>query len=179
MNINNFRDELKFILNDTIDWLKFAEAKHVGLITFNLALLALNFSLLDSSLFKNFSFLIFILILSNFISISISILSFLPQIMDLKPIQKLLKKYIFNTSNNTNLLFYKVIAQYDANTYATKLIEKYSNNQINNISSFDLDLSNQITSISKLCCAKYYLFSINIKILIIPFIISIAMLIIA
>ena len=176
----NCREELKFILSDVIDWLKFAEAKNVGLITLNLALIAINFDLLSNPIFKTFKILIYFMILFNLSSLSVCVLSFYPQVANLKILKKLLDKYI-SVSNNDNLLFYRVIASFNKQNYINKLKDKYMGDQGENfiVSIFDIDLCDQIVEIAKLCCAKYYLFGIGIKLLILPLIIIVAMIVVA
>lgn len=181
---SSYTDELKFILSDVIEWLKFAEAKHVGLITFNAATLAIIFDQLSNDFFKECKILIYLIIIFNILSIFISIISFIPQSIDIKLFRSLKKRALKDCeSSKEKLLFYKGISNYDSNLYLKAFIEKYKINLDNSssidLNRLDLDICDQIVEISKLCTYKYYLFKLGINILLIPFISLISALIIA
>ncbi|GIM31526.1 hypothetical protein [Paraclostridium bifermentans] len=181
---SDYTNELKFVLSDVVNWLKFAETKHVGLITFNAATLAILFDQLSKNIFKDCKTLLYIVIVFSILSIVISIISFIPQSMSICLFKPLKNRALKNCiSSNSKLLFYKDISNYDSDTYLKAFIKKYEINSVNlsaiNLNEFDLDICDQIVNISKLCTYKYYLFKLGIDILLIPFIFLILALIIA
>lgn len=181
---SDYTDELKFVLSDVIEWLKFSEAKHVGLITFNAATLAIVFDQLSNDFFKECKILLYLIILFNILSIFISIISFIPQSISIKLFNPLKNRALKScASSNEKLLFYKDISNYDSNLYLESFIKKYetdlNNSSSINLNKFDLDICDQIISISKLCTYKYYLFKLGINTLLIPLLLLILSLIIA
>ena len=87
-------------------------------------------------------------------------LSFIPQINNLKIIKSQVLKYIQSSSHDNNLLFYKVISRYDKNSYVDELYKKciIETDKKLNPNEFTFDLSDQVIQISKLCSCKYHLY---------------------
>ena len=139
--------ELKYIFSNINDWLKFAEAKHGGLIVFNIGLIV---GILSSySNIQNFTFKSSLLIgiVSFGISVFLSVISQFPVTQNIFHNKKTIK--------NPNLYFFGHLAFLDSQTFVHEFKNIDSSFQS---SKFDLDLINQILVNSRITRVKFTFF---------------------
>jgi hypothetical protein len=139
--------ELKYIFANVNDWLKFAEAKHGGLIVLNAGLII---GILSSySNIQNFIFkpAVLIGVISFGISVFLSIISQFPVTQNIL--------YRRMTIQNPNLYFFIHLSNIDNNTFLDefKKVEKDFNP-----SKFDSDLINQILVNARIAQSKFSFF---------------------
>lgn len=141
------------IQEDVREWLKFAEAKNFGLLSFCGAFLFLLIQRQKEISKMSFSinFLFGIICLLLIISSVIMLLSFYPRIFN--------KKYIKKNGlpvQGTNFRFYMNIAKFSPEKYLDALKKAYNENS--DVGKNELDLSTQIVQLSEVCLIKYNLF---------------------
>jgi hypothetical protein len=144
--------ELKMIFANVNDWLKFAEAKHAGLVILNTAVvigLLTCYSSVCIFLFKPI-FLIGLLCIG--LSILLSAISQFP----------VTENIFFNRKaiNNPNLLFFGHLANLDASDF---VIELKAIDTTYAPTKFDLDLINQILINSRIAQTKFTIFKIAVS----------------
>ncbi|UZP03336.1 hypothetical protein JW813_16750 [Clostridium botulinum] len=171
----NFEGKLTNLLKDITDWLKFAEAKNLALITFNSAWLAYYLkNMIDNDLYQ-YKFLYIIGSLFCIVSILLCFIAFLPKLVDNSKIEGWLKKRLGNITEKDNILFYKDIFKYSFKEYYEEFQKKVL--KVKNIDSFESEnnryektLIMQIVVLSGISYKKYLLFDISLKLTMIPFI---------
>jgi hypothetical protein len=141
------KETLKTIFDNVNEWLKFAEAKHAGLIILNITII---FGI--ATIHKDYKeiiplILILVPILFLFISIILTLISFFPKT----------KNKLTNSKkvNSINLYYFgslKNCTEVDFKHELTKVNAAY------NFDKFDNDLINQILVNSNIACSKYTLF---------------------
>lgn len=139
--------ELKYIFANVNDWLKFAEAKHGGLIVLNAGLVV---GILSSySNIQNFIFkpTILIGIICFGVSVFLSIVSQFPVTQNIF--------YNKKTVSNPNLYFFGHLSHFDNQTFIDEL-KKVDNNFLP--TKLDTDLINQILVNARIAQAKYGFF---------------------
>lgn len=141
------KSELKYIFSNVNDWLKFAEAKHGGLVVLNAGLVV---GILSSySNIQNFILkpTILIGIICFGISVFLSIISQFP-----------ITQQVFHNKKsiqNPNLYFFGHLSHFDSQTF----IDEFKKGDTNFIpSKFDSDLINQILTNARITQAKYGFF---------------------
>jgi len=174
--------KLKDILSDVTNWLNFAEAKNLALLTFNSVWLATFVKKFFESkgigervLFAFFSIV-------SIIAIIICLISFIPKILPqifLKTtIEEVLKDKLPEKSETDNLLFYRDIFKYSEDEYYEVIQRRKFINYENGVDNFNSDnykyektMVKQIVILSGIAYKKYYLFNIAIKVTAFPFVI--------
>jgi len=154
------KEEIKSIFQNVNDWLKFAEAKHAGLLVLNSGII---FGIL--TVYKDYQnylpkAILFITILFFVLSILTSIISLFPRTHT-----SLFRQKKFN---NPNLYFAGHLCKLDENDLKTELTEIHSTYVFDK---FDEDVLKQIIVNSKIATKKYHLFKFAIIATIIGFII--------
>lgn len=142
--------ELKYIFSNVNDWLKFAEAKHAGLIVINSGLvLGVLASYSDIKLFVSMPA---VLIGGTFFGIS-----FLLSIISQFPVTKNIF-YFKNKINSPNIYFFGHLSKIEEKHF----IEEFKKGDINfNPTKFDNDLINQILVNSRIANTKFLLFKFS------------------
>lgn len=139
--------ELKYIFSNVNEWLKFAEAKHGGLVVLNACLVV---GILSSyTNIQNFIYkpTILIGIICFGISVFLSIISQFPVTQNIYYYQK--------TIQNPNLYFFGHLSNFDNKTF----IEEFKKSDTNfTPSKFDTDLINQILVNARITQAKFNFF---------------------
>lgn len=139
--------ELKYIFANVNDWLKFAEAKHGGLIVLNAGLV---FGFLSSySNIQNFIFkpIILIGIICFGISVFLSIVSQFPVTQNIFYNKKVVP--------NPNFYFFGHLSHFDSQNFIDELKKVDSNFSPTKL---DMDLINQILVNARITRAKYGFF---------------------
>ena len=139
--------ELKYIFANINDWLKFAEAKHGGLIVLNAGIVVgiwSNYSNIQDFLFKS---IILISTICFGISVFLSITSQFP----------VTRNTFFNkkTIENPNLYFFRHLSHLDAQSFIDEFRKVDS---AFTPSKFDTDLINQILVNARIAQAKFGFF---------------------
>jgi hypothetical protein len=141
------KENLNEIFQNVNDWLKFAEAKHAGLIVLNSGII---FGIL--SVYKDYkSHLHLYCILATFILIGFSIT------MTLWSLFPVTKNYVDNKKkpSNPNLYFFGSLAQLDETDFKHELLKIEPNHKFEKLEN---DLINQILVNSTIATRKYKLF---------------------
>lgn len=141
------KSELKYIFGNINEWLKFAEAKHAGLIVLNVALVVgilSSYTNIQNCLFKP---AILIGIICFGISIFLSLLSQFPVTQNIF--------YNIKIIQNPNLYFFGHLCHLDKTALINHL-KNVENNFIPN--KFDEDLINQILVNARITQAKFGFF---------------------
>lgn len=166
-------DKKKELLKETFEninyWLAFGEAKNAGLLAFNIAALAVLFSL------DNFNLLIYITGALVVISTSISLLALWSRIA-VKWENKNLQE------NADNLLFFEDISKYSESDFIVKFYKNYFQEDIKDIDNIPLYNKNILEEIyinAKIATIKFKLFNIGVVVDLLAIFIVFAMIIIA
>lgn len=141
------KTELKYIFTNVNEWLKFAEAKHGGLIVFNAGIVVgilSSYSAIQSFIFKP---TVLIGVICFGVSVFISILSQFPVTQNI----------FFNKKElqNPNLYFFGHLCHLDKNSFVTEytaIDDKFSPTK------FDTNLINQILVNARITQSKFTLF---------------------
>lgn len=153
-------EELYSVLNQVIDWLKFAESKNGALLAAESAAIFAFFSAFSQIQYSYFSIwgLIYlgILLVCLFVSLLYCLISFIPDL------NLSFKEKINDCSEDNNLCFFAHIAELSPEEYLSRFYEKREI-KFKEINKFELDLAQQIVINSKIACRKYKLFEIAIK----------------
>ncbi|SHK59206.1 Pycsar system effector family protein [Alicyclobacillus tolerans] len=145
------KDELKYLFDKVNDWLKFAEAKHVAIITFDTAALFGLISLLtNSSIATAIKVPVTIFVMGIAISLLISLFSFSPITNSSKIIRT-----EGGIAKNDNLLYFGDISKYESPQYKEALKEKFKCQ----LSEWEGQLADQILINSKIVMRKFKLFN--------------------
>jgi hypothetical protein len=143
------REDLKDIFKNVNEWLKFAEAKHAGLIVLNTGAV---FGILTSYKdYKQHIPWIMVLIIFFFLGLSmaITLISLFPKTGNkIDPKKK---------PQNPNLYFFGSLSQLDVNDFKTEIGKSNPNYNFNRL---DDDLINQILVNSSIATRKYKLFKL-------------------
>ncbi|MGV0938718.1 MULTISPECIES: hypothetical protein [unclassified Empedobacter] len=179
----NMEERLYKIFANVNDWLKFAEAKNIGLLTLNLALsigLIQLFSAKDCDLNKWVFYLSFG---ANFISFIIALFSVSPLIGKIERNQ-FFKTPITFISNiidkeiiNENIHFYGYLKDFNVADFEEKFLQKISTTDYQ-FNDFEKELSSQIIYNSIITSYKYQLFKLGCFITLIGVILSVIVLMI-
>lgn len=143
--------DIKFIYQTISEWLKFAEAKHAGLLFLNSGIM---FGILTFLNYSGNNFLKFIIYLSFFclgLSILFSIISLLPVTSNS---MKHKKKF-----ENANLYFTGNLSELDVPEFKSELSLIYADYVFDK---FDVDLLNQIIVNSTFTTRKYKIFKLSV-----------------
>lgn len=145
------KEELKYLFDKVNDWLKFAEAKHIALITFDTAALFGLISLLtNSSVSKTAKVPITAFVVGIALSVLISLFSFSSITNSSKVFQ-----IKVGPEPNDNLLFFGHISKYQPIQYKEALKTKF-NSQIDE---WEGQLADQIVVNSRIVMRKFRLFN--------------------
>lgn len=144
MESNN---EIKYIFGNVNEWLKFAEAKHAGLIVFNAGLVVgilSSYQNIHTCLFKP---VVLIGMICFGLSIFLSIISLFPVTQNI----------FFNRKEitNPNIYFFGHLANMSKDDFVNELQNVDANYQDNRL---DADLINQILINSRITTSKYLIF---------------------
>lgn len=143
------KEEIKSIFQNVNEWLKFAEAKHAGLLVLNSGVIFGIFTIYkdyQSSLPK----MIILLALIFFgLSMLLSIVSLFPRTHNILPKQKKFK--------NPNLYFAGHLCKLDVGDFKTELLEIYPTHVFDR---FEDDLLNQIIVNATITTRKYHFFKL-------------------
>ena len=153
--LKDMNKELIEILNNTKEWLKFAEAKNAMLIAFNAAsiygvakLPFLNKTEFSSFIDGYFSFVIILLIISTVTCL----ISFVPRL-------NIIHISITNINQEGNIFFFEHLRKSTPKQILKSLKEKGVKEEFSKI---DEDVASQIHSLSKVTSNKYSLFTIAV-----------------
>lgn len=138
------KEELKYIFGNVNEWLKFAEAKHAGLIVLNSAIIIGVFSS-NSKYFENWS--VYISLIALGLSILSSLLSQFPATSNF------LVRY--KEKENPNIYFFGDLAEIKMNNFITEFKKSFSDFDAN---SSDKNLINQILVNAKITSTKFKIF---------------------
>ena len=177
--------KLKDILSDVTNWLNFAEAKNLALLTFDSAWLAVFVKKFFESTYRGeriiFAFFSIIFIFPAIICL----ISFIPKLFTKRTIEERLKKELGSQSDTDNLLFYQDIFKYsDKEYYEAIQKRKFINYEMeedgfdSDIYKYEKTMVRQIVILSGIAYKKYYLFNISLSITIGSFLIFIIAIII-
>lgn len=170
MDKNLLENRLTSILRDTTDWLKFAEAKNLLIITFNSAWLTFYIKKIFDSDITNKNLYI-VLSMICIIALIIAFVSFIPKMFKPKFIDKFIKRSIGSISDNDNLLFYRDISKYSVDQYFDAIDKEFFDESLQNEESnynYEKTIIKQIIALSNIAYEKYYIFNISIVLSIIP-----------
>jgi len=146
--------QLKFILTQVNDWLKFAEIKNSGLFAVNgagvIGLLVLLQTMTDYSWLKSVVYYVVIMLV---FSLATCLLSFFPRTK--LPWLNQKKK----PSENDNPIFFAHISYYSPHDYL-RLLQAAVNKNDYNATQFDISLAEQIIINSQIAVRKYRFFNI-------------------
>ena len=156
-NLNSYmREELKYTFTNINDWLKFAEAKHGALITFNVATIFGIFQIIEKlnekEQFYKTAFIIVIALLM--VSILVSLYSFIP-ITRPKP-DCMSKEDFERKREGLNILFYKDI--HNLNYHQVIELMKLNLGENKDVNGFDEKLAIQIVNNARITYQKFRLF---------------------
>lgn len=175
-------DEIHNIYQDVSEWLKFAEAKHAGLLAMWIALFSAAYS--EKELFTHASHY-YITLLALLFGSFINLFSFSPFLNR----QKIIRKLCYNAykNNSGNQVFYQsvFIDTYCSDSYSVnQSLNAYKHIFLQNFNSpYDCPLLDnyitQVIEVSTVCTIKLYLFQISIKYTIFIFILGAMEIIIA
>ena len=150
--------ELKEILNNVIDWLKFAEAKNATFIAFNgagiIGICSFIKDIPENYLFRK-SYIFFLLIIF-LISTIILLISFIPVLTPLNHKHKY-------TNRNSNVIFFGDLSQLTTE----ELLKKYCKNK--KFKDIDKDIAAQIIINSRIALRKFTYFKYAIWLIVIGF----------
>ena len=149
--------KLEYSLSLVIDWLKFAEGKNAMLIAANGATIFGVFTILSSNpdLDSMYKFYIFQALLFLFLSAVFCLISFVPQV-DIPWLNS--KK---TPKENDNLLAYADIANYNPELYLEAMCKQEAVN-LEEVGSFEKNLSQLIVLYSRIAMRKYALFNLAV-----------------
>lgn len=141
--------ELKYIFANVNDWLKFAEAKHAGLVILNIGIAA---GILSSyTNIQNAIFMPALLIGIAFLGVSV-FLSIVSQFPDTENIVNSRKQI-----QNPNLYFFENLSRLDYQAF----VDEYKGIDANfSPTKFDTDLINQVLVNARIAQAKFTLFKL-------------------
>lgn len=167
-------DDLKYTFNNINDWLKFAEAKNVGLLAMN-ATIVIGILQGDSTFSSSMKFFEGFMIILFCISSCISLYTVLPVLNNWFKLYKKLNQNEFNLQKNSlNALFFGDITKLSSDQF----IELFEYKHNITLSLAEKDFANQITINSEICWQKYKLFSFAASISFSAFVITILLVII-
>lgn len=160
-----YEDKLQKLFSNINDWLKFAEAKNLGLLTF-VAAIAFGFTQV------NFSNENIIHIAGCYIFLPVSLLSFLSSLISLFPILSkiesgdLVKSWISGFSNFIdkekhfeNIHYYGYLRNIQESEFEAKFLNKL--NETESFTQYEKELATQILYNSRIAWLKYQLFKIG------------------
>lgn len=170
-------DKIKYIFENTNNWLNFAEAKNAALLAFNVAVITAITS--SELLTKSSETLVFAVSAILIISSIMSMISFIPKTnnsvsqkvynLTIGIVDEIINR-IFKESNNENLVFYGYISTFECSQtdeYLAKLKDSYFPNKDIEITKFEKDLAEEIIINSRITQRKYNYFKAAIYILVI------------
>lgn len=179
MNIHDFFSNIE---NNISEWLKFAEAKNIALITFNSAGIWFTLDKLSDSKFlipEIFLTSILICLISSTLLCFVSLFSASTENKFINLfINFVLKSYPMKKSRKDNLLYFLDIIKYSPEEYLDNIIQNLPKDE-QFVSKILMFQSNQITALSKIATTKYLLFNYSLKPIFILFIIGCISIIIA
>lgn len=181
------QDKLKYIFENTNNWLNFAEAKNAAILAFNIALIA---AITSTDILENYVTIMYIIIAILTLSSIVSVLSFVPKTNNsfsnkiykhsIGKIDKIIEK-IFKDDIEENLLFYGYISQFEigqSDEYLQKMISSYDiEEKDRKITGFEKELAEEIIINSRITQRKYNYFKASMYILIIGMILLLVILI--
>jgi hypothetical protein len=172
--MKELENRLTVVLKDITDWLKFAEAKNLALITFNSVWLSYCIKNVFDSNVIDYKWAYRRASLMCIISLIICFIGFIPKISNNKVFYTFIKWIIGKKKKQDNMLFYKHISKYSNEEYYKKfqidIMGKEEDTYNTNINKYEKALIQQIISLSLIATKKYYLFSASIVITSVPFI---------
>ena len=158
-------ENLQKLYDDINRWLTFAEAKHVAIVTFVSFILSTFGEHLK--LFKQVpGWIKWIFLCSNILIIIVAVGSFTPFLNCNSLCREASYKY-FCERHKGNVLFYGAIfCMSEEGVYEEKMKKVLGKESFSRI---EQELVNQIKDVSGVACVKYFLFLVEMKILIIAF----------
>ncbi|EGT0696014.1 hypothetical protein GW966_09255, partial [Clostridium perfringens] len=131
MDNNLLENRLISILHDVTDWLKFAEAKNLLVITFNSAWLAFyikkifDIDTTNKTLYILLGSICIIALITSFIS-------FIPKMFKPKFIDSFIERNVGEITCEDNLLFYKDISKYSVEEYFNAVNRDFFDGKLDN-----------------------------------------------
>ena len=172
--MKDLENRLTAVLKDVTDWLKFAEAKNLALITFNSVWLSYCIKNVFDSSVIDYKWAYVRASLMCIISLIICFIGFIPKISNNKAFHSFIKWILGKKRKQDNMLFYKHISKYSNEAYYRKfqidIMGKEDDSYNTNKNKYEKALIEQIISLSLIASKKYYLFTVSILITVIPFI---------
>jgi len=170
-------ERLHKLLANVSDWLKFAEAKNLGLMTLNAAVVAgftqINFP--ENSRFEKIGLYFFIpLATLSFLCALISLFPVLTKIESGPKFQKFLSKvsnWITKEAQFENIHYYGYLKTLSQTTFETEFLKKVGSTTP--FTEYEKELSVQILYNSRITFLKYQLFKIGAAIFLFAFLLSI------
>jgi hypothetical protein len=151
------KEELNKILDNVIEWLKFAEAKNAGLIVFNSAAIA---GVLQAYPAEPTSLVFFKGVLVAFFSISIciSLYTFLPVLKKTFPYQKYEDAKFETEKANLNCYFFNHHSKINCDQLLSLLKYKTGDSDYSH-TNVELDIADQIINNAEIAVSKFKLFT--------------------
>lgn len=143
------KELLKEIFDNVNYWLAFAEAKNAGLLAFNIATLALLFSM---EKINTVGYILSVIILISTFFVFLALWSRFAAIWENKD----------EPEEKDNLLYYRDIAKYSEEKFLLKFHENYFNESLTNIDSVDpyiRNIASEIRTNAKITSRKFDLFN--------------------
>lgn len=152
-------ERLKFIFANVNDWLKFAEAKNGVLIAINGAAIwgMLQNIVVIKTIHPCLHILSYFYIGAAFVSMIVSLMSFLPSLTLTRKAQKEIDE---KSINDQSLIYFKHIALFNPAIYLTTLYHRSGSTDIPKThNSIELDLAYQIIANARIGLQKYEIFT--------------------
>jgi hypothetical protein len=145
-------DTLHKIFTNVNDWLKFAEAKNLMLITFNAASIYGTSKIFDGSWTANYPWVKYV----AFVSIVLFVFSAVVCVMSFIPSVKILKGGEFTSNREKNIWFYETLKEMDN----VKVLQELYGSTATSFSRAEEDLAEQVIQNSKIASRKYAYFTV-------------------
>jgi len=161
----NHEDQLRKIFNNINDWLKFAEAKNLGLLTLNAALVfgSTQIKFADNSIIQNVIYFVFTpLALLSFFSCLLSLFPILSKIEKGEFAKSWINKFsqvIDEEKEFENIHFYGYLKNLNETLFEEKFLNKIESKVPFN--AYERELATQILYNSRITWLKYQLFKIG------------------
>lgn len=151
--MTNVEEKLRFVLTQTNDWLKYAEAKNGVLLAIDMGILVTLFSIDNGNYLTKATTLPAMVL--TFLAVISLLVSFIPKLN--------LRKLTISSEiphKGINLLFFAHIAKLDPNSYLRELYHQL-NQENTSVSRHELDYAEQIVNNSRIAMMKYNCFTIG------------------
>jgi hypothetical protein len=147
-------DALHKLFTNVNDWLKFAEAKNLMLITFNGASIYGTLKLFEAPWLNSYSWVKWIV----FVSIVFFVFSAILCLMSFVPRLKILKGGEFTNENVKNIWFYETLKSMNN----MQVLQQFYGTNSKSFTKAEEDLAEQVIQNSKIASRKYAYFSVAV-----------------